>query len=259
MRVLKKYRAIYTLAIVFILSTAILSCDKLSDEDQKAPPITGNEGFYIPEPADPGTETSPTSLPTGVIISESLKNGYTTGAISDGTLTASGLQLSGGDGFIRYSIPTTSYGYVEFSATGFVPNELHGGEEFKAVLLTMWSGNDGYSYEDAPYIFELRKFGYIAGRPDATDCLQLRVKSNGVWEAGQFSVMSWSLNTPYRFRVEWGGGHTSVQRDGQMVASATYVPEFAPSSHQVQIGAQPLRSKESPYNLLISDVVIGTR
>jgi hypothetical protein len=71
--------------------------------------------------------------------------------------------------------------------------------------------------------------------------------------------MSWSPNTLYRFRVEWGGGQTSVQRNGQMVASATYVPEFAPSSHQVQIGAQPLRYKESPYNLLISDVVIGTR
>jgi len=242
-----------------MFSIVIPGCEKLNDDAHKPPPFTGDVITGIA----PVEETSPTPLPAslaeGVIISESLQDGYTVGAISDGTLTGYGLQLRGGDGFIRYSIPTTSHGYVEFSAAGFVPNELHGGEEFKAVIFTMWSENDGYIYESAPFIFELRKFGYIPGRPDASDSLSIRIKSHGIWDVGHYHVLSWDPNRAYRFRVEWGGGYASAQRDGQVVASGTYRAEFSPSNHQVQIGAQPLRRKESPYNLLIFDVVIGTQ
>jgi len=232
-------------------------CQKLKNEEY--------ENFVAPElePVeyyDVGyDQNTPSSMPQQVsMVNESLKNGQTVGVISDGQLTANGLQLSGGDGYIRYHISTMPSGFVEFSASGFVPNERHG-EEFKAVLLTLWSADDGYSYETAPYIFEFRKFGHISGRPDATDSVSLRIKSHGIWEVGEYSALSWNSRTIYRFRVEWGGGQARIIRNGVVVAAGIYRPEFQPSNHHVQIGAQPLRRKESPYNLLISDVVIGAR
>jgi hypothetical protein len=207
-----------------------------------------------------GDDDNPTSssLSANAILSESLKNGQTVGTINEGTLTSQGLQLHGVNGFIRYAIPTTSAGYIEFSAKGFVMDELHGGSEFKAALVTMWSGNDGYNYAGSSFIFEVRKFGWIEGRPDATNCLTIRVKSNGRWEHGPFHVLFWDPNTTYRFRLEWQGGQAGVLRDGVVVATGPYTEPFAPSNHQVQIGAQPLGSKEGPNNILISDVVIGT-
>ncbi|MBD3307798.1 hypothetical protein GF339_15290 [candidate division KSB3 bacterium] len=205
------------------------------------------------------TSASPTeSVPPNAILSESLQDGQTDGTINAATFTDEGLHLFGGDGFITYSIPTTSAGYAEFSAKGFVQDELYGGTEFKAALFTMWSGNDGYDYANAPFILEVRKFGYIEGRPDASNCLTVRVKSQGVWEHGHFNIVGWDPSVNYRFRIEWGGGEVRVYRDGQLITSEMYIDPFAPSNHQVQIGAQPRGRKEGPHDIVISDVVIGT-
>lgn len=259
MDILRRFQHLHLFTLLLLMPSLLAAgCGKL--EDDKPPPST----FPIAVLPAPQPENSPqetTTLPEtdygNTIVSESLKDGQTSGIVSDGNFTGYGLQLSGGDGFIRYSIPTTPNGYVEFSAFGFTPGEIHGGSEFKAVLFTMWSGNDGYIYEIAPFIFELRKYGYIEGRSDASDCLIFKIKSNGVWEAGEFHVLSWHSGMTYRFRIEWSGGQARAFRDGALVATGTYRGEFAPGNHQVQIGAQPLRQKESPYNLLISDVVIG--
>ncbi len=251
-----QYLCLFTLCLI-LPGLLVVGCQKLDDDgpSRAAYPVR----VAGPAPETPTEES--TSLPAPVsgetIISESLKDGRTTGTISDANFSASGLQLAGGDGFIRYSIPTSPDGYVEFSASGFTPGEIHGGSEFKAVLLTMWSGSEGYSYENSSFIFELRKYGYIEGRPDASDCLIFKIKSNGVWDAGKFHVLSWNSGVTYRFRIEWGGGQARAYRDGTLVATGPYYGEFAPNSHQIQIGAQPLRQKESPYGLLISDVVVG--
>jgi hypothetical protein len=240
---------------VIFVTIALVGCQKLEDDPYE--PTTIDTAEYVP-PAE-SVEPTPTPLPAGAILGETLQDGYTSGIINNATFTAHGLRLHGGDGFIRYSVPTLSQGYVEFSAAGFVSNELHGGSEFKAILLSMWSGDHGYDYAQSSFIFELRKFGYISGRPDATDCLAVRVKSNGSWQTGQFFVLSWNPNFRYKFRVEWSGGQVTVLRDGQVVATGSYVPDFSPSNHQIQIGAQPLGLKESPHDLLLSDVVIGRR
>ncbi len=197
-------------------------------------------------------------LDENVLIYDTLKDGQTDGTLSDGSLTNEGAQLYGLNGYVGYSIPTTPNGYIEFNARGFQQDELHGGSEYKSVLLTMWSGNDGYSYEHVPFIFELRKYGYIEGRPDASNAFFFKIKSNGVWEEGHFHVLGWDPNKTYRIRVEWGGGSTRAFRDGELVATGSYYGGFSPSNHKIQIGANPLRGRQSPEGLLISDVVIGT-
>jgi hypothetical protein len=121
----------------------------------------------------------------------------------------------------------------------------------------MWDGGAGYSYEHAPFIFELRKYGYIENRPDASDTLWFKIKSNGQWTENHYNVLSWDRNKTYRFRMEWGGGETKAVRDGQTIATGIYHAEFSPPDHRIQIGANPLRGRKTAHNLLISDVVIG--
>lgn len=257
------------LGIVLIVS----SCSK--EEYKKSPTspqdtvdlvnVASGWGRWEPEETvsvPSSSDDTSTPLPENVYVSESLRDGVTVGTFDDATLKPEGLQLHGGTGFIRYNVPTLSRGYVEFNAKGFEHNELHGGSEFKAVLLTMWGGNEGYIYETAAYIYELRKFGYIDGRPDASNCLEVRMITNHDWNHGARYIHDWDPNTTYRFRVEWGDGVTTVYRDGEMAAITAYNGEFAPSSHMIQIGANAVspyshRHKESPHNLLISEVVIG--
>ncbi len=256
--------------LMVLLLSVVLVIGACSKKESKSPTSPQNASellgtittSWVPESAGsstPSTSSTPTQveLPENVILSESLTDGSTVGAVYDGTLTGVGLQLHGIDGFIRYAIPTTASGYIEFNASGFLQDELHGGSEFKAAVVTMWSGDDGYDYRTSGYIFEVRKFGYISGRPDASNAVTVRVKSNGIWEEGHFHVLSWDPGITYRIRVEWQAGQAAVLRDDVVVATSAYVDPFAPSNHQIQIGAQVYGSKKGPANLLISDVVIG--
>jgi hypothetical protein len=244
---------------VAITTWMLVGCGKLDEESRPTAPVVSSTAPFVYEEA-PQTDEPTGTIPTTsgeVMFSETLKDGQTAGEVSGGTFTPQGVQLHGGNGFIRYSIPTTPSGYIEFNAQGFIPGELHGGTEYKAVLSTMWSGSEGYSYENSAYIFELRKYGYIQGRPDASDAFFFKIKSQGVWEEGHFHVLSWDAGATYRIRIEWGNGQTRAFRDGALVATGSYHGQFAPSNHQIQIGAQPLRQRVSPHNLLISDVVVG--
>lgn len=215
-----------------------------------------------PEDSSPGV---PDEAPAGALVFESLKNGQTTGFYEDARFTADGLLLENGDGYLEYSIPTTPNGYVEFNAKGFEQDEYYGGGEFKSALFTMWDGNTAYHYENAAYFYELRKFGHIQGRPDASNALDLRVSTRtGQWHHGHRTVLRWDPNQTYRFRIEWGYGSTTVYRDGAPITSATVSPDFTPGNHMIGIGANlrsvmPSRRREAPHNIVISDVVIATR
>lgn len=192
-----------------------------------------------------------------IFVKESLKNQQTKGAINEHTeWTSEGLKLKGGEGFIRYKIPSTPRGFVEFKARGFVPNELHGGSEYKGILLSMWDEEEGYDY-GGQFIFELRKYGYIEGRRDATDSVWMKILSNGEWGEAPKKPVSWDPNKTYHFRLEWGGGEAKIYRDSELLNTGPYRAEFVPPQHLVQIGANPLRARTCPYNIVLSDVVIG--
>lgn len=249
----KHVQGICTLLIVVsVCSLAVAGCFKFDNEQDVPDSPTGVE---IPEP-------TPTPFPPGMMIAESLKNGQTGGYYENASFTAEGLQFHGGEAFLRYSIPTTPGGYIEFSAKGFEHDELHGGSEFKSMLFSMWSGDHAYMYETAPYIYELRKFGAIHNHP-AANAFDLRFIVAHDWNHGERAVLFWDPNVTYRFRIEWGHGVTSVYRDGQLAVRATYHGDFAPSNHQIQIGANllssmPNRRREAPHNILVSDVLVCT-
>ena len=191
-----------------------------------------------------------------IIIRESLKDGRSEkGSINQGDFTAEGLQMRGNDWYLKYEIPTTPQGFIEFSVRGFIENEgkEEGLDEYKGLLVTMWDDRPGQS----PFVFQLRKYGYIEGRPDATDAFKFKITSHGRTEESGYYRPSWDPNKLYRFRVEWGGGSTRILRDDQELLTGTYHGEFTPSNHSVQIGANSLFRKKTAHDLLISDVIIG--
>ncbi len=200
-------------------------------------------------------------LPPNILITETLKDGRTQGHYENGVLTSGGLQLSGIHGYLGYRIPTTPRGYIEFKARGFVSDELHGGEEYKSVLLTMWNGDD-YSYFTTSYLFELRKYGHIPGGHPLNNAVWFKIKSGGTgdeaWTEKIEQGIAWDPNHTYQFRVEWDGQNHKAFRDGQLVASSTSKAVFSPPDHRVQIGYTPFQGgRTAPGNLLISEVVIG--
>lgn len=237
-----------------------LAADKIAVVDPKKLQLRSHDDLAAlspgTTPAPPPGPTTPMTPPGDAVLAESLKDGKTSGRIKDGNLTAAGLQFQGGNAFLGYTISTLPRGYLEFSARGFAHDELHGGTEYKGVLVTMWDGQEGYDYDRDPFIFEMRKYGYIEGRPDASNSLWFKIKSNGEWTENHKKPFSWNSNTLYRFRLEWGGGETRVFRNGELLNTGSYKAEFAPSAHCIQIGANPLRGRTTPHNLLISDVII---
>ena len=206
---------------------------------------------------------TPTPLPPGTMIFESFSDGQSSGEITDGTLTSDGIQFHGGWWSLRYVIPRTPRGYIEFDASGFVQDESHGGD-FKGLLVSMWDAEGGYDYDFSRYIYELRKFGYLAGHP-ATNAMDLRFKvDRNRWEhGGNRPVLFWDRDRIYRFRVEWDIDRTTVFVDGGVILSVGFRGQFAPGTHIIQIGSNvenPFRHrwKEAPHDILISYVRIGT-
>lgn len=278
--------SILVLTGMVIVAVALTGCQSLKEEEEEShnptspgettDALIGNpvivftyselgEGSGSPSP-EPTPASTP--LPSGVILSESLKDFQTTGNYTDGAFTAEGLQFRGIYWHLRYSIPTTPNGYLEFTAKGFVQDEYHRDAkyqehgEFKSYLVTMWSGVDGYDHDTASFIYEIRKYGLISGRPDASNSIVFTITSNRVFRDNFYFRLGWDRNTAYRFRVEWSNGETRLYRDGALIATCPYQAPFAPTDHQIQIGAnllnpKPNRRKEGPADLLISDVVIG--
>jgi hypothetical protein len=222
---------------------------------------TASDGMDLQPAIDviPGAPTEP------YYIWETLKNGQTQGEILSGTLTSEGLQFHGGVWYIKYEIPTTTKGYVQFSAQGFVPNEFHpelGGlhaTEYKSVIISMW--NDIRPYSGNRHLIEVMKFGYIRGRPDATDCIAFSAQGGPFFHEDQtFSVLPWDADHTYIMRLEWEPDWVAFYRDGEFVDSHYYQGVFAPTPHIVYIGVPLARNRAFvPYDILVSNVSIGPR
>jgi hypothetical protein len=233
--------------MLFVFMMVMASCKDDDDDNGSA--------------TDPSAPTE-TTLPPGAMVSESLKDGQTVGAVQDGDFTTEGLQLHGDEGYIRYSIPQTPRGYIEFSARGFNPQAAYADD--KVLIVAMWSGDHGYDYDHSPFLLEFRKTGAVHDQWHLTDNVHLRGRvPDAGWVHGEWYPLSWDQNQTYRFRLEWTDGQIVVYRDGQATTSMSFPGTFSPTNHLIQIGAnfEALRAnwwKETHPDLLISDVVIGS-
>jgi hypothetical protein len=215
-------------------------------------PTVTPEPTETPEIPTPTPTATPVPLPDNVFFIGFDQAETRYGKVKDGVYTTESRWW-----YAHWEIPTTASGYIEFTAKGFQQDELYGGTEFKSVLVSMWSGEDGYDYANAPYIFEIRKYGFIKDRPDASNAFKAKIKSRGEWEESGYVTRDWDPEKEYHFRIEWGNSTVLVFRDGEHVLTGQYNGPFAPTKHQIQLGANPRRY--APKGLVISNVIIGKK
>jgi hypothetical protein len=273
----KRYQSLWNVVMILVFALTIFAggCKDSSNEatNGNAVDLVGsvsgpgsasnaNEGVSFQPGVDIASEATPAEP---YHIWETLKDGQTQGEILNGTLTPQGLQFQGVTWYIKYVIPTTTKGYLQFTAQGFVPNEFHpelGGlhaTEYKSVLISMW--NDIFPYCGNQHLIEVSKYGYIKDRPDATDCIVFSAQGGPFFhEDSTFSVLPWDETKAYVMRLEWEPDWVSFYRDGELVDSHYYQGMFAPDPHVVYIGVPPVRPFAlTPANILVSDVTIGPR
>ena len=247
---------------------AAVRIDKIAVVDPEALETPLTDPAQIPDMHAPnGTvDSSGGGAATTYYIQDSLRGLQPQGEIFNGVITSNGLQFQDGQWYLKYEIPTTGKGYIEFSAKGFISEELHrelSGSlfqtEYKSVIISMW--NDIPPYSGNLHLIEVMRFGYIENRADATNAICFSTQAGGSFqEDSGFTRLEWDQNRTYRMRLEWGDNEAVFYRDDERIRSKGYEGTFAPVPHKVYIGVPPARFHPyAPYNLLISDVEIGPR
>lgn len=269
------------------LTAIIAGCSSWKDDEKDT--LTGTEPvadagsltnvvvYSVADGTTPGTEppepipTPTPAIPANALVSDSLRNGQTSGGIKSERgyqFTSEGVQFNGTFWYIRYQLSETlTSGYVQYKAKGFVPRDHHpdntNHDGFKSRLVAMWNDMLPYGgYVPGMNLFELRKFGYIPGRPDADDTITFTIQTpEGGYQPDDTldAQPSWDPNVMYTIRFEWGNGVMRFYRNDQLIREKGYIGTFAPTPHVVYIGYPYWvdRFWSSPTNLLISDVEIG--
>ncbi|MGH9323897.1 MAG: hypothetical protein ACRD3V_28935 [Vicinamibacteria bacterium] len=188
----------------------------------------------------------------GVLVYDPLTNGTSVGVRVGGEFTPEGWQVKSRSDYIRYAVPTTEAGYVEWDNSNMedvVPDK-------QWMLFAMWDPSRG-GYTQNAYRVGLQKLDSGHRSP----YFRVRWISNGEQYDFGNDFEEWDLFKTYRIRVEWGPGIGSqivrVFIDGQEQYSQTYVNIYRPATHWIELGVQ--ERKESIVGVIYSNVEIGTR
>jgi hypothetical protein len=198
--------------------------------------------------------TSPVNL---TYVFDPLKNGTSVGEVSGGEFRSEGWMATNALSYIRYQIPTTPNGFVEFQVTNLRNPNPHSD---KRALMIMWDPTRG-EYTTNPYRVTLSKFDTnIVDRWH----LRLRFIANGQETNTGFDFYQWDPNRVYTFRMEWGAFPqiVSTQRvrvlmDGNEILVRNYDRLYVPDVHWVELGMAP--RAESLEQAIYSNVTIGVR
>ncbi len=203
------------------------------------------EGVFLPEPS-----------PSGLIVADPLTNGTSVGEGEGGEFRPGGWMATNAATYIRYEIPTTPSGYVEFDVTNLREPNPHSD---KRMLMIMWDPTRG-EYTTNPFRVHLQK---MDRRTVNFDHLRLRWISRGQERNIGYSYTNWNPERIYRFRLEWGdfpGIDTQWVRvlfDGVEIMTRNYDFLYTPSTHWVELGCAP--RNETLEEAIFSNVRIGTR
>lgn len=193
----------------------------------------------------------------GILVSDPLTNGMSVGEVGGGEFRAGGWFTTDANSYIRYRIPTTVNGFVEFDVTGLRnPNP----NSNKRNLMIMWDPSRG-DYTENPFRVHIAKFDTrLVDRWH----MRLRFISNGQETNIGIDKFDWDRNRIYHFRLEWGAfpAIVSSQRarvllDGREIMARNYDNLYRPSTHWVELGMGP--RSETLEQALYSNVTIGVR
>lgn len=192
-----------------------------------------------------------------VYVFDPLTSGMSVGEVGGGEFRAGGWFTTDANSFIRYQIPPTVNGFVEFDVTNLRnPNP----RSEKRNLMIMWDPTKG-DYTENPFRVHIAKFDTnLVTRWH----MRLRFIAAGQERNTGFDFFDWDPNHVYNFRLEWGSfpSIVSTQRvhvlmDGREVMVRNYDNLYRPSTHWVELGMAP--RSETLEQALFSNVTIGVR
>jgi len=193
----------------------------------------------------------------GILVSDPLTNGTSVGQVGGGEFRSGGWFTTDADAFIRYAIPTTPNGFVEFDVQGLRdPNP----NSNKRNLMIMWDPSRG-DYTQNPFRVHIAK---LDTRLVNFWHMRLRFISNGQETNTGIDLFDWDPNRTYNFRLEWGAfpDVVSSQRarvllDGRAILIRNYDNLYRPATHWVELGMAP--RSETLEQVTFSNVTIGVR
>ena len=207
-------------------------------------PFSGNDRFTTATGSAGGT----------LLIQDPLTNGTSVGSVRGGEFTSNGWQINNLDEYIRYEIPPTSNGFVEWENLGLRPTNA-APEAY--MMFAMWDPSRG-EYRENPFRVHVRKLDTRHNPP----YVRFRFISEGDERNTGYNFLDWEPSQRYRWRVEWGPGtdrnQASVFVNGIEVMQVAYGPEYAPKTHWVELGVNESRN-ESCIGAVYSNVRIGQR
>jgi hypothetical protein len=208
-------------------------------------PFSGTDRF---------TTTSPIVGGGSILIQDPLTNGLSVGTVRGGEFVSGGWRINNLDEHIRYEIPSTSNGFLEFEAMGLRPQNY---APQAYMLFAMWDPSSGE--------FRTNRFRVNVQKLDTNHLppyMRLRFISHRDERNTGFNKLDWDPARRYRFRLEWGPAEDRNQArfyiDGIEVMSVGYGPVYDPITHWVELGVNESRA-ESLIGAIYSNVRIGRR
>jgi hypothetical protein len=190
-------------------------------------------------------------------VFDPLTNGSSVGEVEGGDFRRDGWKATNAVSYIRYEIPPTPNGFVEFDVTNLRnPNP----RSDKRALMIMWDPTKG-DYTTNPFRVTLAKYDTrIVDRWH----MRLRFISNGQETNTGIDFYQWDPTRVYHFRMEWGAfpeivstQRVQVLMDGSMIMARNYDRLYLPDTHWVELGMAP--RAESLEQATYSNVRIGVR
>ena len=198
-----------------------------------------------------------TDRPGEVSVYDPLTNGSSVAMeVVGGRFTPQGWQAMTSSDYIRYQVPTTSEGYMEFDVTNIrEPNPVAG----KRMLISFWDPSKG-NYRENPFRVHLQKMDMnTVNRWD----VRLRWISRGQETNEGISFFDFEADVVYPWRIEWGTypGHGTQQvrvfLEGVRILERNYDRPYRPNPFWIELGNQ--ERAETLEEAIWSNVRIGTR
>ena len=220
--------------------------------------VSGTQGPFSPVASFEVEGGFTSSTPVGsILVSDPLTNGVSVGEVGRGRFDPGGWVATDSRTYIRYDIPTTPNGFVEFQVKGLRnPNPL----TEKRNLMIMWDPSRG-EYTQNPFRVHIAKFDTLLV---TRWHMRLRFISNGQETNTGINLFDWDPRRIYTFRLEWGAfpeivssQRARVLLDGVEIMARNYDPLYRPAQHVVELGMAP--RGESLEGVTYSNVTIGVR
>jgi hypothetical protein len=207
-------------------------------------PFSGNDRF-----------TTTTGVVGGpLLIQDPLTNGTSVGSVRGGEFTSDGWRINNRDEYIRYEIPSTSSGFVEWENLGLRSTNA---DAEAYMLFAMWDPGSG-EFRENPFRVHIQKLDTEHNPP----YVRFRFISDGDERNAGYNELDWEPSQRYRWRVEWGPGtdrnEARVFVNGIEVMRVEYTPDYEPRTHWVEMGVNESRD-ESCIGAIFSNVRIGRR